>query len=203
MNYIFQELPYGYDALEPVIDKATVELHYAKHHKTYFDRFVAAIKETDFNGKPIEEVFANISKLSPAVKNNGGGYYNHELYWNCMSPKGGGEPEGKLKEAIVSKYGSFEAFKQKFEETAISQFGSGWAWLSVKDDKSLCVCSSSNQDNPLMDTANCKGKPILALDVWEHAYYLNYQNRRPEYVSNFWKVVNWNYVQGLYEKYTK
>lgn len=203
MNYQFPELPYAFNALEPYIDAMTMEIHYTKHHKAYYDKFVAAIKDTESNGESLEEIFAHISKLPTAVRNNGGGLYNHSLFWESMSPKGGGAPTGKLADAIKAKFGSFDEFKTKFNDAAATRFGSGWAWLSVKADKSLSVCSSANQDNPLMDTADCAGTPILGLDVWEHAYYLKYQNRRPEYISAFWNVVNWSVVQARYEALVK
>lgn len=198
MSYTFQDLPYAYDALEPVIDEATMHLHKDKHHKTYFDKFVAAIAETDFNGKSLPEIFANISALNPAIRNNGGGYYNHDLFLNGMrAPQENNAPSGELANAINAAFGSFEDFQKAFADAAVNQFGSGWAWLSVQDGK-LVVSSTANQDNPLMDVAAVRGTPILGLDVWEHAYYLNYQNKRPDYVSNWWKVVNWDYVSEQY-----
>ncbi len=203
MDYKFPELPYAFNALEPHIDAMTMEIHYTKHHKTYFDKFVAAIKETDMNGASLEEIFAQVSKLPVPVRNHGGGLYNHTLFWESMSPNGGGAPGGKLAEAINAKYGSFEDFKTKFNDAAANRFGSGWAWLSVKADKSLCVCSSANQDNPLMDNFECQGTPILGLDVWEHAYYLKFQNRRPDYISAFWNVVNWPVIEARYESIIK
>ena len=199
MDYQFPELPYAFNALEPHIDAMTMEIHYTKHHKTYFDKFVAAIKETDMNGSPLEEIFTHVSKLPTPVRNHGGGLYNHTLFWESMAPNAGGAPTGKLADAINVKYGSFEEFKAKFNDAAANRFGSGWAWLSVKADNSLCVCSSANQDNPLMDTSDCPATPILGLDVWEHAYYLKFQNRRPDYISAFWNVVNWEVVQARYE----
>lgn len=198
MSYTFQDLPYAYDALEPVIDEATMHLHKDKHHKTYFDKFVTAIAQTDFNGKSLPEIFANISALSPAIRNNGGGYYNHDLFLNGMrAPQENNAPSGELANAIKAAFGSFEDFQKAFADAAVNQFGSGWAWLSVQDGK-LVVSSTANQDNPLMDVAAVRGTPILGLDVWEHAYYLNYQNKRPDYVSNWWKVVNWDYVSQQY-----
>lgn len=198
MSYTFQDLPYAYDALEPVIDEATMHLHKDKHHKTYFDKFVAAIAETDFNGKSLPEIFANISALSPAIRNNGGGYYNHDLFLNGMrAPQENNAPSGELANAINAAFGSFEDFQKAFADAAVNQFGSGWAWLVLQDGK-LVVSSTPNQDNPLMDVAAVRGTPILGLDVWEHAYYLNYQNKRPDYVSNWWKVVNWDYVSEQY-----
>jgi superoxide dismutase, Fe-Mn family len=203
MDYQFPSLPYAFNALEPHIDAMTMEIHYTKHHKTYFDKFVAAIKETESNGKSLEEIFTNVSKLPMAIRNHGGGLYNHTFFWESMSPNGGGTPGGKLAEAITAQYGSFEEFKTKFNDAAANRFGSGWAWLAVKADKSLCVCSSANQDNPLMDTSDCPGTPILGLDVWEHAYYLKFQNRRPEYITAFWNVVNWEVIQVRYDSIVK
>lgn len=203
MNYQFPELPYAYNALEPHFDALTMELHYTKHHKTYFDKFVVAIKETEMDGAPLEEIFSQISKLPMPVRNHGGGLYNHTLFWESLSPNGGGAPSGNLANAINSQYGSFEDFKSKFNDAAANRFGSGWAWLSVKADKSLCVCSSANQDNPMMDTSDCQAKPILGLDVWEHAYYLKYQNRRPDYITAFWNVVSWATIEARYDSLTK
>ena len=200
MEYIFPELPYAFNALEPHIDALTMEIHYTKHHKAYFDKFKAAISQTDMNGATLKEIFANMSKLPVAVRNHGGGLYNHTLFWESMSPNGGGLPSGKLAEAIDSQYGSFAEFQTKFNDAATNRFGSGWAWLSVKPDGSLCVCTSANQDNPLMDVHDCQSKPILGLDVWEHAYYLKYQNRRPEYITAFWNLVNWEKVEDNYSK---
>jgi Fe-Mn family superoxide dismutase len=203
MDYQFPALPYAFNALEPHIDALTMEIHYTKHHKTYFDKFVAAIKDTESNGKTLEEIFAHVSKLPMAVRNHGGGFYNHTLFWESMSPNAGGVPTGKLADAIEAEFGSFEDFKTKFNDAAANRFGSGWAWLCVKADNSLCVCSSANQDNPLMDTSDCPGTPILGLDVWEHAYYLKFQNRRPEYISAFWNVVNWDVIQDRYKSVVK
>jgi Fe-Mn family superoxide dismutase len=203
MEYTSPALPYAYNALEPHIDAMTMEIHYSKHHKTYYDKFVAAIAATDMNGKPLEEIFTQMSKLPMPVRNHGGGLYNHTFFWESMSPNGGGAPSGKLADAINAQYGSFEEFKAKFNDAAANRFGSGWAWLSVKADKSLCVCSSANQDNPLMDTADCPATPILGLDVWEHAYYLKFQNRRPDYISAFLNVVNWEVIQSRYDSIVK
>ena len=200
MSFEFPALPYAYDALEPHIDRMTMELHHTKHHKGYFDKFTAAIKGTELESKSLKEIFANISKAPAAVRNNGGGYYNHSLFWEILSPKGGGKPTGELAEAINKAFGSFEEFQTKFNDAAATRFGSGWAWLSVKPDKSLSVCSSPNQDNPLMDVHDCKGTPVLGLDVWEHAYYLKYQNRRPDYIGAFWNLVNWDKVADNYKK---
>ena len=200
MSFTFPALPYAYDALEPHIDRMTMELHHTKHHKGYFDKFTAAIKGTELESKSLPEIFAHISKAPAAVRNNGGGFYNHSLFWEILSPNGGGKPTGELAEAINKAFGSFEEFQTKFNDAAATRFGSGWAWLSVKPDKSLSVCSSPNQDNPLMDVHDCKGTPVLGLDVWEHAYYLKYQNRRPDYISAFWNLVNWDKVADNYKK---
>ncbi|NOH25851.1 superoxide dismutase [Vibrio europaeus] len=197
MSHTFPELPYSYDSLEPYIDAKTMEVHYNKHHRTYFDKFIAAVSGTELESTALKDIFANISQLPPAVRNNGGGYYNHILYWNCMKPNGGGVPQGKLGEDIVSTFGSFEAFQQQFTDAAINTFGSGFAWLIVKDGQ-LVITSTSNQDNPLMDAAGAQGEPILALDVWEHAYYISYQNRRPDYIEAWWNVVNWDAVSDNY-----
>ncbi|WP_435247954.1 superoxide dismutase [Vibrio sp. nBUS_14] len=201
MSHTFPALPYAYDALEPYIDAKTMEVHYSKHHRTYYDKFVAAVSGSELEQQSLTEIFANISQHSPAVRNNGGGYYNHILYWNCMSQDGGGEPTGELGEAIKSTFGDFKAFQELFAQAAINTFGSGFAWLIVEEGQ-LKIISTSNQDNPLMDTVASNGKPILALDVWEHAYYISYQNRRPDYINAWWNVVNWdvvseNYAQAL------
>lgn len=203
MNFEFPALPYAYDALEPHIDRMTMEIHHTKHHRAYFDKFVAAIQGTDLENKSLNEIFAQISKASAAVRNNGGGFFNHNLFWEILGPNGGGAPVGKLAEEISKAFGSFEDFKTKFNDAAANRFGSGWAWLSVKADNSLCVCSSPNQDNPLMDVHDCQGTPIMGLDVWEHAYYLKYQNRRPDYINAFWNLVNWEKVSENYEKALK
>lgn len=197
-NLEFQALPYAYSALEPYIDAMTMEIHHSKHHKAYFDNMMNAVKATEMENTDFMELLANISKYPVAVRNNGGGFYNHQLYWNIMGPNAGGQPTGTLAEAINKEFGSFENFKNQISDAAVKRFGSGWAWLSVKKDGSLCVCSSPNQDNPLMDVADCKGIPILGIDVWEHAYYLKYQNRRPEYLNNFFNVINWDRVQQNY-----
>ncbi|MEZ8878588.1 superoxide dismutase [Vibrio lentus] len=197
MSHIFPALPYAYDALEPYIDAKTMEVHYSKHHRTYYDKFVAAISGSELEQQSLTEIFANVSQHSPAVHNNGGGYYNHILYWNCMSQHGGGEPTGELGEAIKSTFGDFQAFQELFAQAAINTFGSGFAWLVVEEGQ-LKIISTSNQDNPWMDTVDSNGEPILALDVWEHAYYISYQNRRPEYINAWWNVVNWNAVLANY-----
>lgn len=196
MPFSLPDLPYPKDALEPHIDARTMEIHHGKHHATYTSKLNDAIAGTDMEGKSIEEILAlGVEKLPTAVRNNGGGYANHNLFWEIMSPNGGGEPQGSLADAINSTFGSFQAFKEKFSSEAANRFGSGWAWLVVKPDGSLAVYSTPNQDSPYMQGDT----PILGLDVWEHAYYLNYQNRRPDYISAFWNVVNWPKVAELYE----
>ena len=193
MAFELPQLPYAHDALEPHIDKATMEIHHGKHHAAYTSKLNAAIEGTEWEGKSIEDILANIESLGAGVRNNGGGFYNHCLFWEVMGPNAGGQPTGELAEAITSAFGSFDAFKTEFSNAAATQFGSGWAWLCVKDGK-LEVCSSPNQDNPLMPGVGCGGTPILGLDVWEHAYYLNYQNKRPDYISAFFNVINWEKV---------
>lgn len=202
-SWEFPALPYAYNALEPYIDAQTMEIHHTKHHRAYFDKFYAAIQGTELESLCMKHIFSMVSSLPPAVRNNGGGFFNHKLFWKVMGPNGGGEPQGALAEAINKSFGSFEKFKTLFNEAAANRFGSGWAWLIVKEDGSLAVTSTANQDNPLMDIAEVKGFPILALDVWEHAYYLKYQNRRPEYVSAFWNVVNWQAVDKFYQNALK
>jgi Fe-Mn family superoxide dismutase len=194
-------LPYGYDALEPVIDAQTMEIHYTKHAAAYAKNLKeAADAEKIDTSKPLEDVLSKVSKYSPKVRNNGGGHYNHELFWKSMTAKGSGKPSGKLLAAIEKDLGSFDNFKTKFSEAGKTRFGSGWAWLLVDDGKKLVVASTPNQDNPLMDVSDVKGFPLLGLDVWEHAYYLKYQNKRPDYIEAWWKVVNWDFVQQRYEK---
>ena len=193
MAFELPSLPYAHDALEPHIDARTMEIHHGKHHNAYTTNLNNVVEGTDLDGQSIEDLLGNISAHPAGVRNNGGGFYNHCLFWEVMSPNGGGEPTGDLAKAINSAFGSVEEMKAQFSAAAATRFGSGWAWLCVSDGK-LCVCSTPNQDNPLMDLADCKGTPILGLDVWEHAYYLNYQNRRPDYVSAFWNVVNWDEV---------
>lgn len=200
MAFELPQLPYAHNALEPNIDTQTMEIHHGKHHAAYVNNLNAAIQGTENEGKSIEELLANVSRLSPAVRNNGGGHFNHDLFWKVMSPNGGVEPTGKLADAINAAFGSFEAFKDAFAKAAATRFGSGWAWLAVTADKQLCVTSTPNQDNPLMDVADCKGTPILGIDVWEHAYYLHYQNRRPDYVNAFFNVINWAEVAARYEQ---
>jgi Fe-Mn family superoxide dismutase len=197
MAFELPALPYAYDALEPHMDARTMEIHHSKHHNGYTTNLNNAISGTDLEGKTIEEILVNLDMENAAVRNNGGGYYNHDLFWKVMSPNGGGEPTGDLATAIDAAFGSFEGFKDAFAKAAATRFGSGWAWLCVKDGK-LEICSSANQDNPLMDGIGCGGTPILGLDVWEHAYYLNYQNRRPDYINAFFNVINWNEVAKRY-----
>jgi Fe-Mn family superoxide dismutase len=196
MSFQLPDLSYDYNALEPHIDARTMEIHHSKHHAGYTGNLNKAIEGTDLEGKAIEDILAGISSQSPAVRNNGGGFYNHDLYWSVMGPNGGGEPTGALLEGINSAFGSFAEFKTKFSTAAATRFGSGWAWLLKQADGSLAVSSTPNQDNPLMDLAEVKGTPILGIDVWEHAYYLNYQNRRPDYIEAFWSVINWENVSG-------
>lgn len=200
MAFTLPDLPYAYDALEPHIDARTMEIHHTKHHNGYTNNLNNAVEGTDLAGKSIEDILANVSSQSTAVRNNGGGYYNHNLFWAVMSPNGGGEPSGALADDINATFGSFDKFKEEFNKAAGTRFGSGWAWLCVNKDNNLEVCSTPNQDNPLMDveTNGCAGTPILGLDVWEHAYYLNYQNRRPDYIGAFWNVVNWDEVSKRY-----
>lgn len=195
--HTFKALPYAYDALEPYIDARTMEIHFSKHHIGYYNKFLKAIEGKDLGQTSMEDIFANITKYDSAVRNNAGGYWNHTFFWSVMSPDGG-EPSVALAEAINKDFGSIDNFKNEFNAAAGSRFGSGWAWVVVNDGK-LKICSSANQDNPLMSDSLCSGTPILALDVWEHAYYLNYQNRRPDYISAFWNVVNWNQVSKNYE----
>lgn len=199
MSFELPKLPYAYDALEPHIDARTMEIHYSKHHQGYTNNLNAAIQGTDAADKSIEEILKNIDKYSSAVRNNGGGFYNHSLFWKVMAPNGGGEPTGEVADAIKRDFGSFSELKTQFSNAAATRFGSGWAWLCKHSDGKLEVCSSPNQDNPLMPGVGCEGTPILALDVWEHAYYLNYQNRRPDYIEAFWNVVNWDEVNKNYK----
>ena len=201
-TYTFADLPYAYDALEPVIDATTMQIHHGRHHKAYYDNFLAAIKDNPLNGQPLETIFAHISKESAALRNNAGGYYNHNHYWNVMRPNGSNAPSGALLDAINSTFGSLDACKAAFKDAGIKQFGSGWAWLIVGKDGKLAITSTLNQDNPLMDTAAVQGAPILGCDVWEHAYYLHYQNKRPDYLDAWWQIVNWDYVAELYAKAT-
>jgi len=193
MLFELVKLNYRYDALEPLIDARTMEIHHTKHHAAYTSNLNAAVQGTALEGKSIEELFAGVSQFTAAVRNNGGGFYNHNLYWDVLTPGGAPQPEGLLLEAINESFGGLNNFKDTFVKAALTRFGSGWAWL-IKKDNSLAVSSTPNQDNPLMDVAEVKGTPVLGIDVWEHAYYLNYQNRRPEYVEAFWKLINWDEV---------
>jgi Fe-Mn family superoxide dismutase len=197
MAFQLPALPYAFDALEPHIDARTMEIHHGKHHNAYVTNLNAAIAGTDLEGKSLEELM-KVAGSNTAVRNNGGGHWNHSLFWEIISPNGGGLPSGELAAAIDAKFGSFDAFKETFNKAAATRFGSGWAWLCIDTKKELCVCSSPNQDNPLMDVSECPGTPILGLDVWEHAYYLHYQNRRPDYIAAFWNVVNWDAVSKRY-----
>lgn len=193
MAFTLPALPYAFDALEPHIDARTMEIHHGKHHNAYVTNLNNAVTGTDLEGKSLEELM-KVAGSNTAVRNNGGGHWNHSFFWQIISPSGGGTPTGDLAAAIDAKFGSFDAFKETFNKAAATRFGSGWAWLCVDTKNELCVCSSPNQDNPLMDVAECPGNPLLGLDVWEHAYYLHYQNRRPDYVSAFWNLVNWEEV---------
>lgn len=193
MAFELPNLPYAHNALEPHIDAKTMEIHHGKHHAAYTTNLNNAIAGTNLEGKSIEEILKNLDLTNAAVRNNGGGFYNHNLFWKVMSPNGGGQPTGALADAINAAFGSFEGFKDAFAKAAATRFGSGWAWLCKKDGK-LEVCSTANQDNPLMPNVGCEGTPILGLDVWEHAYYLNYQNRRPDYINAFFNVINWEEV---------
>jgi Fe-Mn family superoxide dismutase len=197
MAFKLPDLNYSYDALERSIDARTMEIHHSKHHAGYTNNLNAAIDGTELADKSIEELLTSVSKLPVAVRNNGGGFYNHSLFWKIMGPNGGGTPTGNIASAIAESFGSFEAFKEQFNKAAATRFGSGWAWL-VKQDSKLVISSTPNQDNPLMDLAEVKGTPILGLDVWEHAYYLRYQNKRPDYIAAFWDVVDWEQVNKLF-----
>jgi superoxide dismutase, Fe-Mn family len=198
MTFELPQLPYAYDALEPHIDARTMEIHHSKHHNAYTTNLNAAITGTDMEGKNIENVLMNLDMKNGAVRNNGGGFYNHNLFWTVMSPDGGGLPTGDLAAAIDRDFGSFEEFKAKFAKAGATQFGSGWAWLCIQKDGKLEVCGTPNQDNTLMPGVGCGGTPILGMDVWEHAYYLNYQNRRPDYIQAFFNVINWTEVSRRY-----
>jgi len=194
MSFQLPKLPYAYDALEPHIDARTMEIHHTKHHAGYTNNLNNAIAGADLDGKTIEEILNNLDMTNAAVRNNGGGFYNHDLFWKIMSPNGGGEPTGAVATAINNAFGSYKNFKDVFSKAAATQFGSGWAWLCVHKGGKVEVCSTPNQDNPLMPEVDCGGFPILGLDVWEHAYYLNYQNRRPDYINAFFNVINWEEV---------
>jgi len=203
MAFELPKLNYAFNALEPHIDARTMEIHHGKHHQAYVTNLNNAIAGTDAEKMSIEEICKNISKFPMAVRNNGGGHFNHSLFWEIMSPKGGGVPSNEVGKAIEAELGGFDKFKTDFTQAGATRFGSGWAWLCVKADGKLCVCSSPNQDNPLMDISECKGTPILGMDVWEHAYYLNYQNRRPDYMTAFFNVIDWNKVNENYLKAKK
>lgn len=201
-TYRLPELDYPYDALEPYIDAMTMEIHYSKHHAGYTMKFNAAVEESGLQKTPVKEIFRKASSYPVAVRNNGGGFYNHKMFWKVLSPDGGGEPKGGLARAIDKGFGSFDKFREEFSGAAATRFGSGWAWL-VGTEEGLRVTSTPNQDNPLMDTAEVRGFPLMGLDVWEHAYYLKYQNRRGDYISAFWNLVNWDYVASRFEKSMK
>ena len=201
MGFVLPDLTYDFDSLEPHIDARTMEIHHGKHHAAYVAKLNAAVEGTEYADQSIDSILKNIEQLPEsirgAVRNNGGGHFNHTLFWTVIGPNAGGEPTGALADAIAKEYGSFEAFKAKFADAAATRFGSGWAWLCKKSNGGLCVCSTPNQDSPLMPGyVDCPCTPILGLDVWEHAYYLNYQNRRPDYISAFWNVVNWDQVSA-------
>jgi len=198
MAFTLPPLPYDYNALDPNIDEQTMHIHHDKHHQGYVDNLNKAVAGTDNENKSLEELVKNAGSLSTAIRNNGGGHWNHSFFWEIMSPNGGGQPEGKLADAINEAFGSFDEMKEKFNAAGAGRFGSGWAWLGVADGK-LTICSTPNQDNPLMDVAECKCTPVLGCDVWEHAYYLKYQNRRAEYLKNFWNLVNWKKASENFE----
>ena len=200
MAFELPSLKYSYDALEPHIDSKTMEIHHGKHHAGYTNNLNNAIKDSDLEGKSIEEILSNLNLDNSAVRNNGGGFYNHCLFWDILSPSGGGEPAGALSDAISNSFGSYDEFKALFSKAAATRFGSGWAWLCVHPGGKLEICSTANQDNPLMKGIGCGGTPILALDVWEHAYYLNYQNKRPDCIAGFFNVVDWNSVSALFDQ---
>lgn len=199
MAFTLAPLPYAHDALEPHIDTLTMQIHHGKHHQAYVDNLNKAVTGTANENKTLEELVAIAGSISPAVRNNGGGHWNHTFFWESLAANAGGKPSGKLADAITEAFGSFDAFKEKFANAGMTRFGSGWAWLIVKEGK-LEITSTPNQDNPLMDVAEVKGKPILGVDVWEHAYYLKYQNRRADYLAAFWNVVNWNKVADRFAK---
>lgn len=199
MAHTLPSLSYAHDALEPHFDTLTMQIHHGKHHQAYVDNLNKALEGTAHQDKSLEELMSMISQLPPAIRNNGGGHFNHSLFWQILSPQGGGAPQGVLATAIDNELGGLEKMKSDFNNSGMTRFGSGWAWLCVKADKKLCICSTPNQDNPLMDTADCPGTPIMGADVWEHAYYLHYQNRRADYLQAFWNLVNWQEVQRRYE----
>lgn len=199
-KYVLPDLPYAHNALEPYIDQLTMEIHHGKHHQGYVNNLNNAIAGTELENMSLEDIFRNMSRYPTAVRNNGGGHWNHDLFWKVLGPDGGGKPEGELLRAIEQRFSSFEDFREEFSRAGATRFGSGWAWLIVDSNGVLQVTSTPNQDNPLMDVAEQQGTPILGVDVWEHAYYLQYQNRRPEYLENFWSVVNWNEVERRYNE---
>ena len=198
MAFELPKLPYSYDALEPTFDAQTMEIHHTKHHQAYVTNLNAAIAGTEFESQTLEEILHNIAKATPAIRNNGGGHWNHSLWWNTLSATGGGQPTGAVGDAITKAFGSYDNFKAEFTKAATTRFGSGWAWLCKQTDGSVTICSTPNQDNPLMPDAGCKGFPILGLDVWEHAYYLKYQNKRPDYIAAFFNLINWDEVNKNY-----
>ena len=198
MSFQLPDLNYGFDSLEPHIDAKTMQIHHGKHHAGYTSKLNAAVEGTDLEGKSIEDLLSTLDLSNSAVRNNGGGYYNHCLFWEVMSPNGGGLPSGNILSAIEKAFGSFDEFKAEFSKAAATRFGSGWAWLCAHSDGSLEICSTANQDNPIMNGIGCGGSPILGLDVWEHAYYLNYQNRRPDYINGFFNVIDWAKVEEKY-----
>ncbi len=198
MAFELPKLQYAYDALEPYIDARTMEIHHSKHHNGYTTKLNAAVEGSDLEGKSIEDILNKLDMNNGAVRNNGGGFYNHSLFWDVMNPEGKGRLSGELKDAVEATFGSFDNFKSAFSNSAATRFGSGWAWLCVHNEGAVEVCSTPNQDNPLMPGVTCGGTPILGLDVWEHAYYLNYQNRRPDYIEAFFNVINWNEVERRY-----
>ena len=200
MAFVLDPLPYPSDSLEPNIDKQTMEIHHGKHHNAYVTNLNNAIAGTEMESKSIEDLLGSISQSPVAVRNNGGGHYNHTMFWNTISSSGGGQPTGELAQAITDKFGSYDAFKEEFAKAATTRFGSGWAWLIATSDGQLAVTSTPNQDNPLMDTAETKGFPVIGLDVWEHAYYLKYQNRRPDYIAAYFNVVDWNMAEQRYQQ---
>ena len=200
MSFTLPELPYSKNSLEPYIDALTMEIHHGKHHAGYTSKLNSAIEGTKLEGQAIESILTNLDMNNSGVRNNGGGYYNHDLFWSILSPNGGGNPSGELETAIDKHFGSFDVFKENFSKSATTRFGSGWAWLCVYKGGKLEVCSTANQDNPLMPNIGCEGVPILGIDVWEHAYYLNYQNRRPDYVSAFFNIINWEEVAKKFDK---
>lgn len=202
-KHVLPDLPYAHDALEPYIDAQTMEIHHGKHHQAYVNNLNNAIEGTELEDMPLEDIFKNMSQHPVAVRNNGGGHWNHDLFWKIMGPNGGGKPSDDLLAAIEKRFTSFEDFQEEFNRAGATRFGSGWAWLIVDDNGELHITSTPNQDNPLMDVAEVEGTPIMGVDVWEHAYYLKYQNRRPEYLNNFWNVINWDEVARRYTEAVK